>query len=138
MDWTVVTYLAYLAIAVPLTIWVGRTLLTHGTVFLADVFGDRSDLAQAVNRLLLVGFYLLNLGFVLLYLRSTSMVHDLEGMIESLSVKIGVVMLVVGTIHLGNVLVFNSIRRKHLLPRPVPVPPPGYYAPPFPAPAPRR
>jgi len=139
MDWTATTYLSYLAIAIPLTVWVGHTLATHGTTFLADVFGDKQALATAVNRLLLVGFYLLNLGFVLLFLRTDTYVGDLTGLIEALSVKIGIVLVVVGVMHLGNVLVFNAIRRKHLaVPQPMPVSPTMYYGTPYPAPAPPR
>jgi uncharacterized protein YjeT (DUF2065 family) len=112
MTWTVGTYLGYLLLAVPLTIWVARTLSRNGRVFLADVFNDKADLADAVNQLLVVGFYLLNIGFVLLYLRSGSQVQDLTGMVEALSVKIGIVLVVLGVIHFMNVYLFSSIRRR--------------------------
>ena len=112
MTWTVTTYVAYLLVTVPLTIWVASTLSRNGRVFLTDVFADKEDLADAVNRLLVVGFYLLNLGFVMLYLRSGDPVLDLAGLFENLSVKVGVVMLVLGVIHFFNVYVFNAIRRR--------------------------
>jgi hypothetical protein len=112
MSWTVTTYVAYLLVTVPLTIWVASTLSRNGRVFLTDVFADKEDLADAVNKLLVVGFYLLNLGFVMLYLRSGDAVLDLAGLFENLSVKIGVVMLVLGVIHFFNVYVFNAIRRR--------------------------
>lgn len=113
MDWTVTTYMGYLAIAVPLTIWVARTLFTNGTVFLADVFEGRTDLSRAVNHLLVVGFYLLNVGFVLLFLRLGEPVVAASEMFETLSVKLGVVMLVLGAVHFANIVVFNSIRKRH-------------------------
>jgi hypothetical protein len=112
MNWTVTTYLAYLLTAVPITIWVASTLSRNGRVFLNDVFRGEEGLADAVNRLLVVGFYLVNLGFVMLYLRTGGDVVDLTGLLETLSVKIGVVMLVLGTIHFVNVMVFSSMRRK--------------------------
>jgi hypothetical protein len=112
MTWTVATYLAYLLTAVPLTIWVAATLSTNGRVFLAAVFSGEDGLADAVNRLLVVGFYLINLGFVMLFVRSGGDVDDLTGLLETLSVKIGVVLLVLGVIHFVNVMVFSSMRRK--------------------------
>lgn len=112
MDWTVGTYLAYLLTAVPITIWVASTLSRNGRVFLGDVFGDETGLADAVNRLLVVGFYLINLGFVMLYLRTDGRVINLTGLMETVSVKIGVVMLLLGVIHFINVMVFSSMRRK--------------------------
>ena len=76
MSMTVLTYFSYLLVAVPLTVWVATTLSRNGRVFLADVFDGNDDLADAVNRLLVVGFYLLNLGFVTLYLRVGTEVRD--------------------------------------------------------------
>ncbi len=141
MTWTVGTYVVYLLIAVPLTVWVALTLSRNGRVFLADVFGDNLGLADAVNKLLVVGFYLLNLGFVMLYLRSGTKVTDLTGLFEALSVKIGIVMLVLGVLHFFNVYVFNAIRRRSRTEalRTPPLPPQGYLMPapglPYPPPA---
>ncbi|HET7735423.1 MAG TPA: hypothetical protein VFK52_05585 [Nocardioidaceae bacterium] len=110
MDLTVISYLAYLAIAIPVTVWVATELSRNGHVFLADVFGDKDGLAAATNKLLLVGFYLVNVGFVLLFLKAGADVRDVQGLIERLSVKLGVVLLALGMLHLLNVLVFSSIR----------------------------
>jgi hypothetical protein len=112
MDWVTTSYLTYLAITVPLTVWVASTLSTNGQVFLEDVFTDNSALAEAINKLLVVGFYLLNVGFVLLYLRTGETAFSLPSLVEVVSVKIGVVMIVLGLIHFTNVYVFNSIRRR--------------------------
>jgi hypothetical protein len=140
MTWTVGTYVVYLLATVPLTIWVAATLSRHGRVFLEDVFTGNHALAHAVNRLLVVGFYLLNLGFVSLYLRLGTDVVALRGLFEELSVKIGVVTLVLGVVHFCNVYVFNAIRRRGRMERlrsaPLPpqafTPPAGY--PSYPAP----
>ena len=91
MNLSVTTYLIYLLVAVPLTIWVARTLSRNGRIFLVDVFHGNEDFADAVNRLLVVGFYLVNLGFVTLFLRSGSAVADARGVFEQLSVKLGTV-----------------------------------------------
>lgn len=112
MNWTVGSYIAYLLVTVPITVWVASTLSLNGRVFLADVFDSNTELATAVNKLLVVGFYLLNLGFVMLYLRGGGEVDGLTGLFENLSVKVGIVMLVLGVIHFLNVLVFSSMRRR--------------------------
>jgi hypothetical protein len=112
MNYTVAAYATYLLTAVPITIWVASTLSSNGRIFLRDVFHHEDGLADAVNRLLVVGFYLVNLGFVMLYLRGGGDVADLTGLFETLSVKIGIVMLVLGVIHFVNVMVFSSMRRR--------------------------
>ncbi|MFD4372691.1 hypothetical protein [Streptomyces sp. NPDC058486] len=117
MDLTVVAYIAYLLISVALTIWVARTLSRNGRIFLADVLHGNEKLAEAVNHLLVVGFYLVNFGFVALYLRQDATVLDARELFEALSVKLGVVLLVLGVMHLGNVYVLNKIRRRGAMER---------------------
>jgi len=129
MDRTVITYVIYLVLSIGLTIWVARTLSRSGHVFLADVFQGNEKLADAVNHLLVVGFYLVNLGFVALWLRGgDSDITDVAGIFRALSVKEGTVLLVLGVLHLLNVYVLNRIRRRGLMDseqRP-PVPPQGW------------
>ena len=134
MTWTVGTYVVYLLVTVPLTIWVATTLSRNGRVFLQDVFAGDDALANAVNKLLVVGFYLLNLGFVVLFLRISDPVEELSGLFDTLSIKVGVVMLTLGVLHFFNVYVFNAIRRRSRMEnlRSAPVPPQGF-VPPAPA-----
>ncbi|MGW5065877.1 hypothetical protein ACWEQJ_07105 [Streptomyces cyaneofuscatus] len=117
MDLTVVAYVLYLLISVALTVWVARTLSRNGRVFLADVLHGNEKLAEAVNHLLVVGFYLVNLGFVALYLKNADGVANARELFEALSVKLGVVLLVLGVMHLGNVYVLSRIRRRSALER---------------------
>ncbi|KQV19774.1 MULTISPECIES: hypothetical protein [unclassified Kitasatospora] len=130
MDYTVVSYAVYLPIAVGVTIWVARTLSRNGRLFLTTVFPGDEKLADAVNHLLVVGFYLINLGFVVLWMRTSEQVTDLQGVFNTLSVKLGSVLLAIGWMHLGNVYVLNRIRRRgssadSIPPRP-PVAPQGW------------
>ncbi|MEU5183855.1 hypothetical protein [Streptomyces longwoodensis] len=117
MDRTVIAYVIYLVVSIALTVWVARTLSRNGRVFLADVLHGDEKLADAVNHLLVVGFYLVNLGFVALYLSGDDTIVDARGVFEALSTKLGVVLLVLGVMHLGNVYVLNRIRRRGLLER---------------------
>jgi hypothetical protein len=117
MDWKLVTYLGYVLVSVALTIWVGRSLYRNGRVFLVDVFDGNSELANSVNHLLVVGFYLINLGFISLALRTGDAVSTATGAVELLSRKLGLVLLVLGVMHLGNVWALNRMRRRN---RPAP------------------
>lgn len=117
MDLTVVAYVIYLLVSVGLTVWVARTLSRNGRIFLGDVLRRNEKLADAVNHLLVVGFYLVNLGFVALYLNQDGEVADPRGVFEAVSTKLGVVLLVLGALHLGNVFVLNKIRRRGVMER---------------------
>ncbi|GGQ38576.1 hypothetical protein [Couchioplanes azureus] len=113
MDHKIWMYLVYLAISVGLTVWVATTLSRNGLVFLEDVFAD-SRLAKAVNHLLVMGFYLLNLGYVAVAMRSAESVRDTSRGLEILSGKIGLVLLVLGLLHVLNVVVLGRYRRGRL------------------------
>ncbi|MFE9439634.1 hypothetical protein ACFYO2_11575 [Streptomyces sp. NPDC006602] len=115
MDRTVIAYVIYLLVSIGLTVWVARTLSRNGRVFLADVLRGNESLADAVNRLLVVGFYLVNLGFVALYLSGDETIEDTRQIFEALSTKLGVVLLVLGVMHLANVYVLSRIRRRSVM-----------------------
>jgi len=124
-DIIVVTYLVYLLISVALTIWVARTLHSRGAIFLVDAFQGNSELAASVNHLLVVGFYLINIGFVSLALKTGAIIVTSRAAIELLSDKVGMVLLVLGGMHFFNLFVFSRIRRQSQAPRrAVPPPPP--------------
>ena len=111
----VVTYCLYLAISICLTIWVARTLFHNGRIFLVDVFHGNESLADSVNHLLVVGFYLINFGYVTLALKLGYDVQNARGSIEALSQKVGWVLLVLGGMHFFNLFVFSRIRRRAVL-----------------------
>ncbi len=110
MNTVVTTYLVYLLLSIALTVWVARTLHKNGRVFLLDVFHGRADMADSVNHLLVVGFYLVNLGFVCWTLKVGYAIPDARASIEALSVKIGLVLLVLGAMHFFNMFVFSRMR----------------------------
>jgi hypothetical protein len=115
-------YLVYTAASLALTVWLARTLFKNGEVFLEDVFADNPRMAAAVNRLLVVGFYLLNLGYAFMMLKADRQVATASDAIETLAAKLGALLLVLGGIHMGNLYLFHRIRRRgqiRLAPPPV-------------------
>src|SRR4051794_13520833 len=121
---TVWTYVAYLVISLALTIWVARTLHKNGRIFLVDSFHANEPLADSVNHLLVVGFYLINIGFVTLALKYGDKATNPQTALEILSSKVGLVLVVLGFMHFFNLYVFSKMRRRaahrHVSPPPVP------------------
>ena len=113
--YTVWTYGIYLLVSIALTVWVARTLYTNGRIFLVDTFLGNEPLADSVNRLLVVGFYLINIGYVTLALKYGEKPESLVEAIEFFSTKIGLVLLVLGVMHFLNLYVFSTMRRHAML-----------------------
>jgi hypothetical protein len=105
-------YVAYLAISLAVTIWVARTLHRNGRIFLVDAFHGNAALADSVNHLLVVGFYLINFGYVTLALRTSAALENVRQAIELVSDKVGLVLLVLGLMHFFNLYVFSRMRKR--------------------------
>lgn len=108
----VYSYFVYLAISLTVTVWVASTLHRRGRIFLVDAFHGQQELADSVNHLLVVGFYLINVGYVAFALRTTLTPENLRQAIELVSDKLGVVLLVLGAMHFFNLYVFSRIRTR--------------------------
>jgi hypothetical protein len=126
-------YAAYAIVSVTLTVFLARTLFKNGAVFLEDVFKDTPKMADAVNRLLVVGFYLLNLGYAALIMKATGGGTLIEAA-EVLAWKLGALLMSLGFMHFANMYLFYRIRRRAriaVLPPPVApqmrLPQGGYY-----------
>ena len=109
-----IVYLTYLVCTIALTIWVARALFKNGQIFLIDIFHGNKPLAEAVNNLLLVGFYLVNIGYAVYTLKTTEFVTDIRQVVEVLSVKLGAIILILGGMHFFNMFVFFRLRKRAL------------------------
>ena len=112
MTTPVYIYIAYTIISIAMTTWVARTLHKNGRIFLMDAFNGKEEMADSVNHLLVVGFYLINIGFILLFLRFGTKPDTLVEGIEYIATKLGVVLLVLGTMHFFNMFNFNRMPKK--------------------------
>ncbi len=104
--WTQITYLI---VSIAMTVFVAHSLHRNGRVFLMRTFDNEASLADSVNHLLLVGFYLFNIGCVLLWTRYGVKPDSAETAIEFVTTKLGVVLLVLGLVHFLNIRIFWRI-----------------------------
>ncbi|MFI5170954.1 MAG: hypothetical protein ACHQFW_01110 [Chitinophagales bacterium] len=112
MNYTVAAYCWYLPISAILTIWVASTLFKNGKVFLVEIFHGNNELANAVNKLLLVGFYLVNLGYIVFTMTIVKDIISNQEIFEVLSKKIGLIILVLGFWHFFNMYLLFRGKRK--------------------------
>ena len=109
---TEISYALYLIITIGVTIWVARTLSHNGEVFLVQCFGHNGDLARSTNHLLVVGFYLVNIGFITLTLSIGAEPKTLADAIRFLSGKVGLAVVVLGGMHFFNMGAIAHFGRK--------------------------
>ncbi len=109
---TEIAYALYLGITIALTIWVARTLSKNGEIFLIQCFGHNGDVAKSTNHLLVVGFYLVNIGFITLTLAIGAEPTTLTEAIRFLSGKVGLAVIVLGGMHFFNMGAIAHFGRK--------------------------
>jgi hypothetical protein len=113
--YTMTYYVSYLTISLLLTAWVVRVLERSGKVFLRDAFRGNEELAEAVNRLLVIGFYLVNLGYIAFTLKTNWPPSSVRDLFELESTKLGLVLLILGIMHCFNVVVLAALRFMNMI-----------------------
>ncbi|MEM6819713.1 MAG: hypothetical protein AAF578_13095 [Pseudomonadota bacterium] len=103
-----VNYLIYIVLSIGITIAVARTLSVNGLPFLVRSFSGDVELARSTNHLLVVGFYLINIGFVLKNMRVNASISDINSLIVYQASEIGFVLLVVGFMHFLNMYLIRK------------------------------
>jgi hypothetical protein len=120
-DYLLFVYAVYALASVVLTVFLARTLATNGRVFLERVFAKDPAFGDAVNRLLVVGFYLVNFGYACLHLVGGH-ADSMRTAIETLAGKLGWLLLALAAMHFFNLWVFHRIRRgSHAAEMPAPI-----------------
>jgi hypothetical protein len=103
--------LLYLLITSFITIYVGKILFRNGRHYLLSMLLDHA-ITDSVNRILLTGYYLVNLGYVSMMLTRSRPIETFDDMIVSLTNSIGRIMLTLGVMHyinIATVAIWNRI-----------------------------
>jgi len=112
MNYFILTYVIYLLASIALTVWVAKVLFKNGRVFLVDIFHGNSELADSVNKLLVVGFYLVNIGYMSLALKEYGSIASMQVVVEVLSYKVGWIILILDGMHFLNLVIFFKLRNR--------------------------
>lgn len=112
MNYFILTYVVYLLASIALTVWVAKVLFKNGRIFLVDIFHGNQELADSVNKLLVVGFYLVNIGYMSLALKEYGTIASMQTVVEVLSYKVGWIILILGGMHFLNLIIFFKLRNR--------------------------
>lgn len=115
--YTTLAYTSYILCSIAITVFVSRTLSKNGEIYLIDGFDGDQALAKSVNHMLVVGFYLLNLGVVLLRMEGNGHINNPEDLLIYLSGNIGMVLLILGCMHFFNMYVIHRFRADKSAPK---------------------
>jgi hypothetical protein len=106
-------YIIYLALAYIITVHVGLVFYRNGRVFILNLMGGDEQFTNAINNLLLVGYYLLNLGYCAVMITMWEPIDSPEGMINNLSFMLSRIILLLGIMHYINMAAIYLLSKKH-------------------------
>jgi hypothetical protein len=105
-----IAYIIYLLITTYITVVVGKSLHHHGKPYLHDIFDGKETLYNAINNILLTGYYLLNVGYALLMLQSWEVITNYVELVEAITYKSGIIIITLGIIHYNNLMTFTLVK----------------------------
>ncbi|MBJ7429506.1 MAG: hypothetical protein JHD28_11210 [Bacteroidia bacterium] len=111
-NFLIAAYSVYLPVTLFLTYYVAKTLFNSGKIFMLDIFKGRVEIAESTNHLFRVGFYLLNIGFAMLMLKTNYEVFNGQTLLEVLSLKVGGFSIYLGLMLFFNLYLFFRGKRK--------------------------
>ena len=107
-----IAYILYFLITYFITVHTGLSFYRNGRIYILDILEGNEALTSYINRLLLIGYYLLNLGYVALSVNEWDEINTVAEMLSILSFKVGAIMLLLACIHFVNMAVILHIGRK--------------------------
>lgn len=111
-NFLIAAYSVYLPVTLFLTYYVAKTLFNSGKIFMLDIFRGRVEIAESTNHLFRVGFYLLNIGFAMLMLKTNYEIFNGQTLLEVLSLKVGGFSIYLGLMLFFNLYLFFRGKRK--------------------------
>lgn len=117
MNYNILAYIVYIIVIVIIIGWLGRRLHSIGRIFILNLYKDDLSACDAINNILLVAYYLFNIGYALLKLRRWQYVRSCGDLVYSLSLNIGLLLIILAVTHYFNMamIYLASKKRKDIL-----------------------
>lgn len=112
MNLNIFAYIIYLSLTAIIIIKVGKICYNNGTVYVAELIQNHKDLCQKINKILLLGYYLLNLGYCAMTLISWNKIQTWTQLIEILASKTAIIICIIAAIHYINIIILTKYIKK--------------------------
>ncbi|WP_299519403.1 hypothetical protein [Winogradskyella sp.] len=94
---------------------IGWLVYKNGEIFLLNLFDGNIDLVRSINMILLIGYYLTNIGYAIITIAYWGHVSSLGEMVGSLSKTLGKIILLLAVLHYNNIFWLKQIEKSKLL-----------------------
>ena len=106
-------YIIYLVITYLITVQTGLVFYKNGRVYILTLLKGDEQLTSFINRMLLTGYYLLNLGYVAVMIRFWKTITSPTELFTSIAGMTGNILLTLAVIHFFNMAVIYLISKRN-------------------------
>ncbi len=108
MNYNLIGYGAFIALIVLIIVFVGRTCYRNGNVFVAELLPGHLELCRQINKVLLIGYYLVNIGYCAITLVSWQQITSIAQLVEVIAVKMAIIIGIISGLHYLNILLLTT------------------------------
>ena len=112
MNLNIIGYLIYLSLTSIIIIKVGKLCYDNGNIFVSQLIPNHEELCHQINKTLLIGYYLLNLGYCAMTIISWEKIQTTNQLIEIIATKSAINILTIGFMHYINIILLTKYIKK--------------------------
>ena len=112
MNFNITGYFIYLSITIFIILRVGKICYRNGNVYVAELIPNHVDICQKINQVLLLGYYLLNIGYCAMTLISWQKITSSTQLIETIGIKTSIIIFIISILHYFNIIILTKYIHK--------------------------
>lgn len=111
-NYNLLGYAIFLTIIIFIILVVGKICYRNGNIFVAELIPNHAHLCQQINKTLLVGYYLVNIGYCAMTLVNWKTILTVTQLVEIISVKTATIAFILSFLHYLNIFVLTNYIQK--------------------------
>ncbi|MBP1224133.1 hypothetical protein [Flavobacterium sp. 1355] len=112
MNLNIIGYFVYLSVTIFIIMKVGKICYRNGNIYVAELIPDHTEICQKINRVLLLAYYLLNIGYCAMTLISWQKISSAAQLIETIGVRTAVIIFIISILHYLNIFILTKYIQK--------------------------
>jgi hypothetical protein len=112
MNYNMIGYGIFIILIVLIIVVVGKICYRNGNIFVAELIPGHLALCQQINKVLLVGYYLVNIGYCAMTLADWETITSLLQLIEVIAIKMAIIISILSVLHYLNIIILTTSIQK--------------------------
>ena len=112
MNLNLIAYIIFLTVIIFIIIVVGRLCYRNGNVYVSALLPGHENLCYRVNKMLLLGYYLLNIGYAAMTIVNWETVTSLPQLIELIAFRLALIIGILSVLHYTNIFLLTKYVQK--------------------------